>query len=160
MKITNAQLKRIIKEELSKVLQESYTGEYFRPAEFDSRAQKAYPEYEKKLTDRYKQDPSQAMSLASALDEPLDVEVGENEDSRFGGPFLGKIDPTRSTTSYEPIYRHFRTWVYDNYRGRTGDQSFSDENILNHYEQTHGKEKADIARTYNSMRTLQKGLNI
>jgi len=158
MKITNAQLKQIIKEELNKVLKESYSGEYFRPAEFDPRAKKNYPQHSDKLTDMYKDDPAQAMSLASALEEPLDIEVGENENSMYGGPFLKRLIG-QPRHNYEPIYRHFRSWVYDNYRGRTGDESFSNENILNHYEQVHGKQKADIVRTYNTMETFKKYIN-
>ena len=47
MKLTNKQLKQIIKEEMDKVL------EAYRPPEFDSRSKKNYPEYEDKLRDMY-----------------------------------------------------------------------------------------------------------
>ncbi len=71
MKLTNKQLKQIIKEELNKVL------EAYRPAEFDSRSEKNYPEYEDKLRNMY-MDPEgreQAKDLAGALDEPIDIPI-------------------------------------------------------------------------------------
>ena len=77
MKLTNKQLRQIIKEELNKVL-ESYTPHHsIRPPEFDSRSRKNYPEYEEKLTNLYMSDDGrdQARELAGALDEPIDIPV-------------------------------------------------------------------------------------
>ena len=77
MKITNEQLKQIIKEELSKVLEAYRPHHSIRPPEFDSRSEKNYPEYEDKLRNLY-MDPEgreQAKELAGALDEPIDIPV-------------------------------------------------------------------------------------
>ena len=52
---------------------------YFRPPEFDPRAEKSYPEYTTKLSDRYKDSPAQALSLGDSIDEPIDVEVPETD---------------------------------------------------------------------------------
>ena len=69
MKLTKQKLEKLILQEMR----------YFRPAEFDSRAEKNYPEYATKLSDRYKDSPAQASSLADSLDEPIDVEVPETD---------------------------------------------------------------------------------
>ena len=53
---------------------------HLRPAEFDPRAEKNYPEYASKLSDLYKDSPVQAVSLADSLDEPIDVEVPETDE--------------------------------------------------------------------------------
>ena len=74
--LTKSQLNQIIKEELNAVLKEKY----FRPAEFDPRAAKEYPEYAGKLSDIYKSDPKQATSLAGSLDEPIDVETPDTDE--------------------------------------------------------------------------------
>jgi len=44
MKLTNKQLKQIIKEELSKVLEAYMPHHHVRSPEFDSRSKKNYPE--------------------------------------------------------------------------------------------------------------------
>ena len=77
MKITNKQLKQIIKEEMDKVLEAYRPHQHIRSPEFDSRSKKNYPEYEDKLTNMY-MDPegrSQAKELAGALDEPIDIPI-------------------------------------------------------------------------------------
>ena len=77
MKLTNKQLKRIIKEELNKVLEAYMPHHHVRPPEFDSRSEKNYPEYEEKLRDMYMSDDGrdQARELAGALEEPIDIPV-------------------------------------------------------------------------------------
>ena len=65
MKLTKQKLQQLILQEM----------QYYRPPEFDSRAEKNYPDYAQKLSNLYKQDPEQAKSLAGSLDEPIDVEV-------------------------------------------------------------------------------------
>ena len=52
---------------------------HFRPAEFDPRAGKEYPEYADKLSDMYKSDPKQATSLAGSIDDPIDVETPDTD---------------------------------------------------------------------------------
>ena len=77
MKLTNKQLKQIIKEELNKVLEAYIPHHHIRPPEFDSRSGQNYPEHEDKLRDLY-MDPqgrNQARDLAGALDEPIDIPV-------------------------------------------------------------------------------------
>ena len=69
MKLTKQKLEQLILQEMR----------YFRPPEFDPRAEKNYPEYASKLSDRYKDSPAQAASLADSLDEPIDVEVPETD---------------------------------------------------------------------------------
>ena len=77
MKLTNKQLKQIIKEELNKVLEAYMPHHSIRPPEFDSRSRKNYPEYEEKLTNLYMSDDGrdQARELAGALEEPIDIPV-------------------------------------------------------------------------------------
>ena len=77
MKLTNKQLKQIIKEELNKVLEAYMPHHYVRPPEFDSRSGKNYPEYEEKLRNLYMSDGGrdQARELAGALEEPIDIPV-------------------------------------------------------------------------------------
>ena len=70
MKLTKQKLEQLILQEMR----------YFRPPEFDPRAEKNYPEYASKLSDRYKDSPAQAASLADSLDEPIDVEVPETDE--------------------------------------------------------------------------------
>jgi hypothetical protein len=70
MKLTKQKLKQLILQEMR----------YFRPPEFDPRAEKNYPEYASKLSDRYKDSPAQAASLAGSLDEPIDIEVPETDE--------------------------------------------------------------------------------
>ena len=70
MKLTKQRLKQLILQEM----------QYYRPPEFDPRAGKNYPEYASKLSDRYKDSPAQAASLADSLDEPIDVEVPETDE--------------------------------------------------------------------------------
>ena len=64
MKLTKQKLEQLILQEMR----------YFRPPEFDPRAEKNHPKYASKLSDRYKDSPAQAASLADSLDEPIDVE--------------------------------------------------------------------------------------
>ena len=77
MKLTNKQLKQIIKEELNKVLEAYIPHHHIRPPEFDSRSGKNYPEYEEKLRNLYMSDDGrdQARELAGALEEPIDIPV-------------------------------------------------------------------------------------
>jgi hypothetical protein len=77
MKLTNKQLKQIIKEELSKVLEAYIPPHHIRPPEFDSRSGQNYPEYEEKLRNLYMSDDGrdQARELAGALEEPIDIPV-------------------------------------------------------------------------------------
>ena len=70
MKLTKQKLEQLILQEMR----------YFRPPEFDPRAEKNYPEYASKLSDRYKDSSTQAASLADSLDEPIDVEVPEKDE--------------------------------------------------------------------------------
>jgi len=70
MKLTKQKLEQLILQEMK----------YFRPPEFDPRAEKSYPEYATKLSDRYKDDPPQALSLADSLDVPIDVEAPETDE--------------------------------------------------------------------------------
>ena len=70
MKLTKQKLEQLILQEMR----------YFRPPEFDPRDEKNYPEYASKLSDRYKDSPAQAASLADSLDEPIDVEVPETDE--------------------------------------------------------------------------------
>ena len=77
MKLTNKQLKQIVKEELNKVLEAYMPHHHVRPPEFDSRSEKNYPEYEEKLKNLYMSDGGrdQARELAGALEEPIDIPV-------------------------------------------------------------------------------------
>jgi hypothetical protein len=70
MKLTKQKLEQLILQEMR----------YYRPPEFDPRAEKNYPDYAQKLSNLYKQEPEQAKSLASSLDEPIDVEVPETDE--------------------------------------------------------------------------------
>ena len=70
MKLTKQKLEQLILQEM----------QYYRPPEFDPRAEKNYPEYASKLSDRYKDSPAQATSLGDSLDEPIDVEVPETDE--------------------------------------------------------------------------------
>ena len=70
MKLTKQKLEQLILQEVK----------YYRPAEFDPGAEKNYPEYASKLSDRYKDSPAQATSLGDSLDEPIDVEVPETDE--------------------------------------------------------------------------------
>ena len=70
MKLTKNKLEQLILEEMR----------HFRPPEFDSRAEKNYPDYAQKLSNLYKQDPEQAKSLADSLDEPIDLETPEPDE--------------------------------------------------------------------------------
>ena len=70
MKLTKQKLEQLILQEMK----------YFRPSEFDPRAEKNYPEYSSKLSDRYIDSPAQATSLADSLDEPIDIEVPETDE--------------------------------------------------------------------------------
>ena len=70
MKLTKQKLEQLILQEM----------QYFRPPEFDPRAEKNYPEYASKLSDTYKDSPAQASSLGDSLDEPIDVEVPETDE--------------------------------------------------------------------------------
>ena len=70
MKLTKEKLEQLILQEI----------QYLRPPEFDPRAEKNYPEYASKLSDRYKDSPAQASSLGNSLDEPIDVEVPETDE--------------------------------------------------------------------------------
>lgn len=70
MKLTKQKLEQIILQEMK----------YFRPAEFDPRAEKSHPEYADKLSNLYKSDPKQAVSLGDSLDEPIDVEVPKTDE--------------------------------------------------------------------------------
>ena len=69
MKLTKKKLEQLILQEMR----------YFRPPEFDPRAEKSYPEHATKLSDRYIDDPSHAFSLADSLDDPIDVEAPETD---------------------------------------------------------------------------------
>jgi len=70
MKLTKQKLEQLILQEM----------QYYRPPEFDPRAEKNYPDYADKLSNLYKQDPSQAASLGDSLDEPIDVETPESDE--------------------------------------------------------------------------------
>lgn len=65
MKLTKQKLEQLILQEIK----------YYRPPQFDPRAEKNYPEYADKLSNIYKTDAKQATSLADSLDEPIDVKV-------------------------------------------------------------------------------------
>ena len=65
MKLTKQKLEQLILQEMK----------YYRPPQFDPRAEKNYPEHADKLSNLYKTDAKQATSLADSLDEPIDVEV-------------------------------------------------------------------------------------
>ena len=107
MKITNKKLKQIIKEELNKVIQEITRDDH----EFKKRRQKAdsmissirvfgdesqkiqYPQFAKKLADYYQGDEesrTQALNLADALDEPIDVPL--SIERTFDVPYNYAID--------------------------------------------------------------------
>tara|TARA_A100001391_G_scaffold72720_1_gene46623 strand:- start:42 stop:554 length:513 start_codon:yes stop_codon:yes gene_type:complete len=89
MKITNEQLKQIIKEELDKVFEAYRPHHSIRPPEFDSRTEKNYPEHQDKLRNLYMSDEGreQARELAQGLRyddklpddeqvvEPIDIPV-------------------------------------------------------------------------------------
>tara|TARA_Y100000593_G_C4219676_1_gene291127 strand:- start:108 stop:614 length:507 start_codon:yes stop_codon:yes gene_type:complete len=89
MKLTNKQLKQIIKEELDKVLEAYRPHHHIRPPEFDSRTEKNYPEHEEKLRSLYMSGGGreQARELAQGLRyddelpddeqvvEPIDIPV-------------------------------------------------------------------------------------
>ena len=70
MKLTKQKLEQLILQEMR----------YFRPPEFDPRAEKNYPEHATKLSDIYKDSPAQAASLGDSIDEPIDVEVLETDE--------------------------------------------------------------------------------
>jgi len=84
MKLTKQKLEQLIMEEMR----------YFRPPEFDPRAEKEYPQHADKLSNIYGSNPAQGRSLSHGLNdgeytedgdpiyEPIDVKVPKtNEDS-------------------------------------------------------------------------------
>lgn len=71
MKLTKQKLEQLILQEMR----------YYRPPEFDPRAEKNYPEYADKLSTLYNQDPPsrvQSRELAHSLDEPIDIETPDS----------------------------------------------------------------------------------
>ena len=95
MKLTKQKLEQLILQEMR----------YFRPPEFDPRAEKNYPEYSDKLSNLYKQDPRQAASLGDSLDEPIDVEVPQKEYEDFEElPFGIQQFRQESPVSYHGIH--------------------------------------------------------
>ena len=89
MKITKKKLEQLIMEEMR----------HFRPAPYDPRAKKEYPEYADKLTNIATSGPEgyqQAMDLSDSLGgEPIDVPVPEVEDEDhwfWNAPFMGRSD--------------------------------------------------------------------
>ena len=71
MKLTKQKLYKLIMEQMR----------YFRPPQYDPKAEKKYPEYGDKLSKLYKTDPEQAKTLAQALDDdPIDVEVPNTDE--------------------------------------------------------------------------------
>ena len=88
MKITNEQLKQIIKEELEMVVSESYDWKqhaYIHPViKYRVRKQKAAKNHEdpniRKLANGSREDLNMAIALMDALDGELPVEPGEQKD--------------------------------------------------------------------------------
>ena len=89
MKITKKKLKQLIMEEMR----------HFRPAPYDPRADKEYPQHADKLTNLAASGPEgyqQAIGLSDALDgEPIDIPVPAPEDKDhwfWNAPFMGRSD--------------------------------------------------------------------
>ena len=143
MKLTNKQLKQIIKEELETVLNEIY----YRPPEFDVNAPKQYPEYEDKLGELYQSDPNQAKELAGALDEPIDVsspEWGEFPDThRIRQDLMstpGMQELKNASMEYMQFVQQFDLPL-------SSHKDFTNEKYLKAFGHTYGKEKERLVRS-------------
>ena len=93
MKLTKKKLEQLIMEEMR----------HFRPAPYDPRADKKYPQHAEKLTNLASSGPEgyqQAMELSDALDdEPIDVSAPEPEDEDYwfwNAPFMGRSKEYKS----------------------------------------------------------------
>ena len=143
MKLTNKQLKQIIKEELQTVLKEVY----YRPPEFDTNTPKQHPEYEEKLGELYKSDPNQARELAGALDEPIDVsspEWGEFSDTHRTRQDPMSIPGMQELKNASMEYMQF---LQGNNTPPNSYEDFTNENSLRSFGYEYGKEKEDLVRS-------------
>ena len=123
MKLTNKQLKQIIKEELSKVLEAYRPHHSIRPPEFDSRSEKEYPQHSKTLSDMYMSDDgrSQARELAQGL--RYDDELPDDE--QVVEPIDIPVDASRTEDDLTfPIF--------DKSKDRSFDHRYSDSGIELH----------------------------
>ena len=142
MKLTNKQLKKIIKEEIHTVLKEVY----YRPPEFDVSDPKQYPEYEDKLGELYKNNPNQARELAGALDEPIDVsspEWGEFPDTHRIGQDPMSIPRVEDIRNSIMEYIQF---LHDGDISPNSFENFTNEDSLKSFGYAYGKEKEDLVR--------------
>tara|TARA_B100000214_G_scaffold147678_1_gene105619 strand:- start:463 stop:948 length:486 start_codon:yes stop_codon:yes gene_type:complete len=143
MKLTNKQLKQIIKEELQSVLKEVY----YRPPEFNVSASKQYPEYEDKLGELYKNDPNQARELSGALDEPIDVnspEWGEFSDTHRIKQDLMSISGMEELKNASMEYMQF---IQEFDFPLSSHKDFTNEKYLKAFGHTYGKEKEGLVRS-------------
>ena len=149
MKLTKHKLEQLILQEM----------QYYRPPEFDPRAEKNYPDYTDKLSNLYKQDPSQAASLGDSLDEPIDVETPESDEESeefipFGIRQFEQVSPV-TAASVDPgmVEIFFDTddylWVVAYYRGPNAGGGYLYDG---EHSQDYSKDESEKAiRHYNSL---------
>ena len=127
MKLTKKKLEQLIMEEMR----------YFRPAPYDPRAEKEYPEHADKLTKIAMSGPEgyqQAMELSDALgDEPIDFPVPEEPDDDWQfwrAPYLTRSEEYRKMMSgpWQAAKKHFYDWAqtqpqFKKLNGRPGPRS-------------------------------------
>lgn len=113
MKITRKQLRKLIIEQMK----------YYRPARFDSRAEKEYPEYADKLTNLAgtgEEGLTQALEFSDALDdEPIDIGTEDQElydwqkyDTRMG---KSKEQNDMLKKPWQSAKKKFNAWVADHH---------------------------------------------
>tara|TARA_B100001094_G_scaffold135927_1_gene131604 strand:- start:120 stop:665 length:546 start_codon:yes stop_codon:yes gene_type:complete len=154
MKLTKHKLEQLILQEMR----------HFRPPEFDPRAEKNYPDYTDKLSNLYKQDPSQAASLGDSLDEPIDVPIPDTDQEPEKLPFPtdelthGRLSGLRlhpgGGSSQSVIYKMHNTGrEFLNFLDQTVGiydihGSFYNEEYIKSFGLSYGKEKEQLLRAY------------
>ena len=135
MKLTKQKLEQLILQEM----------EYYRPPQYDSKAEKEYPEHGDKLSKLYKTDPEQAKALAQALDDdPIDVsapEMTQDPDLEVAGDleYHGQFKKQSLTAEgalelqFIPSKNHWRMDYY--YKTPTGSYMFSSSKEYPSYEE-------------------------
>jgi len=107
-----------------------------------------YPEYADKLSRLAKQDPSQAEELATALGEPLDVEVDTSDPETFRIPEV----PKRYHGVDGPYFTHARYVMWANANGYP-ELTFTDEIVPEAVRAFANAEGMDYEQTLSAVNT-------
>ena len=157
MKLTNEQLKQIIKEELNKVMKEMTRGEY----EFQqSRERMAdpfhhriyggddqgneYPQHADKLAAVYRTGPEgeiQAKELADALDVPIDLPMKGISADEDGSAYIDRSPPYKLKEVVGKYIKMFKEAGIEVTRN-----DFENEQNIKAYGRRHGKKEERILR--------------